>query len=152
MSSPVALGLIECFGVLISVLCFIHRTEKELLRQSALLLSSIILVAVICFWYYFDKCGHEYQILCQIEIIPDYNLNVALGLDGNSLLFLGLTTLVFPICIFGASTHEINTKKYLILLLMIELFLILSFLITNLFFFYVFFESVLIPMFIIIGI
>jgi NADH-ubiquinone oxidoreductase chain 4 len=57
-----------------------------------------------------------------------------------------------PICIFAASSVEKDTKQFLVYLLLIEFFLILSFITTNLFFFYVFFESVLIPMFIMIGV
>jgi NADH:ubiquinone oxidoreductase subunit 4 (subunit M) len=57
-----------------------------------------------------------------------------------------------PICIFASGTVVLNYKQFIIYLLLIELFLILSFTITNLFFFYVFFESVLIPMFIMIGV
>jgi NADH-ubiquinone oxidoreductase chain 4 len=94
----------------------------------------------------------EFQFVCYLPLIPEYNLNLSLGIDGISLCFLLLTTFIMPICIFASGNMDINYKQFIIYILLIELFLIVSFLVTNLFFFYVFFESVLIPMFIIIGI
>jgi NADH:ubiquinone oxidoreductase subunit 4 (subunit M) len=85
-------------------------------------------------------------------LIPEYNLNLSFGLDGISLCFLLLTAFIMPICIFASHTITQNYKTFIIYLLLIELFLAISFLVTNLLFFYVFFESVLIPMFILIGI
>jgi NADH:ubiquinone oxidoreductase subunit 4 (subunit M) len=76
----------------------------------------------------------------------------SLGIDGISLVLLALTVFIMPLCIISASSVETDTKKFIIYLLLIELFLIISFITTNLFFFYVFFESVLIPMFILIGV
>lgn len=94
----------------------------------------------------------SFQFNCQVPVIPDYSLNLSLGIDGISLCFLVLTTFIMPICIFAADNVVLDSKQFIIYLLMIELFLLLSFTITNLFFFYVFFESVLIPMFIMIGV
>lgn len=90
--------------------------------------------------------------MCQLPLISQYNLNLSFGLDGISLCFLLLTAFIMPICIFAAGTIDRNYKTFIVYLLLIELFLVISFLVTNLLFFYVFFESVLIPMFIIIGV
>jgi NADH-quinone oxidoreductase subunit M len=84
--------------------------------------------------------------------MPEYDLNLTFGLDGISLCFLLLTAFIMPICIFASKSIITNYKQFIVYLLLIELFLTLTFLTTNLFFFYVFFEGVLIPMFLIIGV
>ena len=152
MNSSILLFLVQFLGFFIMILCFIPRTEKKLLRLSTLICSIIILIFTLDLWYYFDKSYFGFQFQYNLLVLPEYNLNLSLGLDGISLLFLLLTVFIFPLCIFGAITIKENNKEFLIILLLIEFFLILSFLIINLFFFYVFFESVLIPMFILIGI
>jgi proton-translocating NADH-quinone oxidoreductase chain M len=81
------------------------------------------------------------------------NLNLTLGIDGISIFFLLLTTLLIPICIL-ISWNSINykLKEYLISFLILEFLLIGVFCILDLLLFYIFFESVLIPMFLIIGV
>lgn len=147
-----AFTLIEYLGVSLMCICFIKRVEIEIIQFLSLIVSITALIMIIDFWYFFDKYFIEFQYECQLPLIKDYNLNLSLGLDGIALVFVILTGIIFPICIFGVDTVVFNNKQFLIYLVLIELFLIFSFLITNLFFFYVFFESVLIPMFIIIGI
>jgi NADH:ubiquinone oxidoreductase subunit 4 (subunit M) len=75
-----------------------------------------------------------------------------MGLDGISLSFLILTALIMSICIFTTDAMKTKQKQFIVYLLLIELFLSLSFMVTNLFFFYVCFESLLIPVFLLIGI
>ena len=112
---------------------------------------SFFLIAIE-FWLYFNESISEFQFTSSLNLIPEYNLNLSFGLDGLSLVFLLLTTFIIPFCIFASETINFNYKQFLIYLFLLELFLVLSFTITNLFFFYVFFESVLIPMFIMIGV
>jgi len=149
---PGLLILSEYIGVSILIICLIERVKKEIIQLTSLVASITILMMILDLWYHFDKSRIGFQYECQVPLITDYNLNLSLGIDGISLVFLILTGFIFPMCIFAVDTLEFNNKQFLIYLLLIELFLILSFMITNLFFFYVFFESVLIPMFIIIGI
>jgi len=76
-----------------------------------------------------------------------------LGIDGIGLLFILLTTLIFPICILSSWRNILkNLKEYMILLLIMESLLIIVFSVLDLLLFYIFFESILIPMFLIIGI
>lgn len=82
---------------------------------------------------------------------PTFNLEFALGLDGLSALFLVLINYIMALCIFASSPLIKNYKHFIIYLLLTQLFLILSFIVIDLFLFYIAFESVLIPMFIIIG-
>jgi NADH-quinone oxidoreductase subunit M len=80
-------------------------------------------------------------------------VKVPLGVDGISLFFILLTTLLTPICVlasWGSITH--NIKEFLLAFLLLEFFLISSFLVLDTLLFYMMFESTLIPMFLIIGI
>ena len=106
----------------------------------------------ISLYYSFNPLKPNYQFECLVPLIPEYNLNLTFGVDGISLCFLLLTAFIMPICIFAAKNITQNYKQFIIYLILIELFLTLTFLTTNLFFFYVFFEAVLIPMFLIIGV
>jgi proton-translocating NADH-quinone oxidoreductase chain M len=81
------------------------------------------------------------------------NVNLNLGIDGISLFFVLLTTLLIALCLLISwETVKLNLKEYLISFLVMEFFLIGVFCVLDLLMFYIFFESVLIPMFLIIGV
>ena len=80
-------------------------------------------------------------------------VSYTIGIDAISLLFIILTTLLFPLCfLLNWESVKYRFKDFAILLFLLEFFLINVFSCLDLFFFYIFFESVLIPMFFIIGI
>jgi proton-translocating NADH-quinone oxidoreductase chain M len=89
------------------------------------------------------------------EIIKVFNSNsiftYSFGLDGLSASFLFLSCLLIFLCILFI-WDEIKFKEYAINLLLIGLFLALIFTVENLLLFYVFFEAILIPMYLVIGI
>jgi proton-translocating NADH-quinone oxidoreductase chain M len=84
-------------------------------------------------------------------LIPSQIAEFSFGVDGFSLSLIILTVIIMPICVYASINITKNVKEFLICLLLIEFFLIFSFYTTNALFFFIFFESVLIPMFIIIG-
>jgi NADH-quinone oxidoreductase subunit M len=86
-----------------------------------------------------------------MSLASEYNINFSLGIDGISLPFIFLTTFIMFLCILSVDPEMDNCKQYVINLLFIELFLLISFMTTDIFCFYVFFESVLIPMFLVVG-
>ena len=76
-----------------------------------------------------------------------------LGIDGVSILFVILTTMLVPICILASyESIKFSVKEYLISFLALETFMIGVFCSLDLVLFYLFFEGGLIPMFLIIGI
>jgi NADH-quinone oxidoreductase subunit M len=104
-------------------------------------------------WYFFIPWAEGFQFAFEIPLIPEYDFSISFGLDGLSLCFLLLTAYIFPICFLSCSnTMGLKYKEFVIYVLLLEVFVVLSFCVTNLLFFYVFFESVLIPMYVIIGI
>jgi NADH-quinone oxidoreductase subunit M len=85
-------------------------------------------------------------------VMTALHLEFAVGVDGISLFFILLTTLVFPFCFLSIYKKTQKLKLYCCCLLVLESFLLTTFCAGDLLFFYVFFEAVLIPMFFIIGI
>lgn len=85
--------------------------------------------------------------------IPFVNIKVTIGLDAISLFFIILTTFLTPICLLlSRSAIKIYVKEYLLCFLLLEWLLIATFSVLDLLLFYIFFESILMPMLIIIGV
>ena len=127
--------------------------NKLLLKQSALIFSFLTFLLSLFLWIWFNKSIGTFQFVSKFFWIPYLNLNFILGIDGISLFFLLLSTLLIPLCLLVSwNSININLKEYLILFLLLDFFLIGAFSILDLLLFYVFFESILIPMFLIIGI
>lgn len=126
------------------------NTEHLRFATGCIFMSTIFVTLYI--WYYFNPEETGFQFVYNIPLIKKYNIEFIIGIDGISLCFLLLTTFIMMLCWFASLHIRINYKEFILCLLLIEFFLILSFIMIDLFFFYIFFESVLIPMFIIIGV
>ena len=135
------------------ILMFISRDNLKLLKLIALNFSSLPFIGSLLIWAYFKKSFCQFQFATKLQLLTALNLNLTLGIDGISLFFLLLTTLLIPICILLSwDGVKKDLKEYLLSFLLLEFFLILVFSILDLLLFYIFFESVLIPMFLIIGV
>lgn len=82
----------------------------------------------------------------------NYFLTYAEGLDGLSLIFIILSTFIFMICVLSSAGIYYKKKLYFFLLFLTEFVLVNLFIVEDLVFFYILFETVLIPVFLIIGI
>lgn len=141
---------------LISILFLILISPIQLnfLRFISFFLSFIIFIFSIFFYILFEQYNLNFQFkFLYFKYFNNLNINYILGIDGISLIFVLLTTFLIPLCILVSWENiKYRLKEFLILLFLIEFFLINIFCILDLLLFYIFFESVLIPMFIIIGI
>lgn len=80
-------------------------------------------------------------------------LQYKLGVDGISLFFILLTTFITPVALLSSHNDiEKNLKFYLVSILLLETLQIAVFVVLDLLLFYIFFESVLIPLFFIVGV
>nr|YP_010571551.1 NADH dehydrogenase subunit 4 [Salix integra]UZG93213.1 NADH dehydrogenase subunit 4 [Salix integra] len=101
----------------------------------------------------FDPSTAKSQFVESLRWLPYENIHFDLGIDGISLFFVILTTFLIPICILvGWSGMRSYGKEYIIASLIREFLMIAVFRMLDLLLFYVLPESVLIPMFIIIGV
>ena len=137
-------------GILILVI-LPNRNEK-LLKLIALNFSCFSFISSLLVWIFFQKSTGSFQFVAKIFWLPTLNINFILGIDGISLFFLLLTTLLIPLCILTSWNVGVNLKEFLVAFLVLDFFLIGSFCVLDLLLFYIFFESILIPMFFIVGI
>ena len=171
--------LIPIFGsLLISILSENNDADKSKLRKIALITSLVNFFISIIIWlqYVSNSLSTKNSLISygqpeEIGISTDtINLGMAnfqfvyefdhlsflhfnLGIDGISLYFVLLTTFITPICILSNWTDiNKNLKYFLICFLLLETLQIAVFVVLDLLMFYIFFESVLIPLFIIVGI
>ena len=136
----------------ILLLLFINSEKKQLIKFIALNFCSVPFIIFLFILGIFKKSAATFQFVSKWFWIPILNLNITFGIDGISIFFVLLTTLLIPLCII-ISWNSINSnfKTYLIYFLLIEFFLIGVFCVLDVLIFYIFFESILIPMFLIIG-
>ncbi len=122
-------------------------------RVLALWVSGFTFVVSLALWFGFDRGTADYQFVDKVAWIPALNISYHMGVDGISVLFVLLSTLLTPAAIL-ASWDAIKTRvrDYMVAFLVLETLMIGTFSALDLFLFYIFFEAVLIPMFLIIGI
>jgi proton-translocating NADH-quinone oxidoreductase chain M len=134
-------------------LLFIPDTNKNLCKVFAFGITCLTFLFSLVLWLQFDSLDTTFQFLITFNWFPSFNLYYTVGVDGISLFFIILTTLLVLICVL-ASWISIKQllKEYLICFLLLEFFLIQVFCVLDLLLFYIFFEGVLMPMFIIVGV
>jgi NADH-quinone oxidoreductase subunit M len=101
----------------------------------------------------FDATSAHYQFVEQRAWMPSLGISYHLGIDGISLLLVLLTTFLMPLTMLSA-WHAIESrwKEFVIVMLLLETGMLGVFVALDLFLFYVFWEAMLIPMYLIIGI
>jgi proton-translocating NADH-quinone oxidoreductase chain M len=137
----------------IFLLLMIPAFNKSLLKLVALTFSAFTFILSLFLWVWFDNSNSQFQFIDTILWIPHFNLNFVVGIDGISLFLVVLTTFLILLCILASwDGITANIKEYYIAFLFLNVLLISVFCVLDLLLFYVLFESVLIPMFFIIGI
>lgn len=135
----------------IATLFFIDSQKLKQLRAISLVISSIILILSCVLLNNFDSNLSSFQYLTTYTLGSDLiNMSYSFGLDNLSIYFFLLSSLLIFICILFI-WNEKYFKEYSIALLLIELFLLIIFSVLDLFLFYIFFEAILIPMYVLIG-
>ncbi len=133
-------------------LLFVER-KIETVRLVALVVSLFELLFVLPIFFLFDKGTHLMQFREQHDWITALNINYALGIDGISVLFVLLTALITVLCVLVSwESIQDKAKEFYIALLVLEGAMMGVFCALDFFLFYVFWEAMLIPMFLIIGV
>jgi len=122
-------------------------------RYVALWTSLITFVLSLLIWVEFDRGSAAFQFEEVAEWIPVLGIRYHMGVDGISMMFVMLSTLLTPICIVSSwEAIKVRVKEYMIAFLVLETLMVGMFCALDFVVFYVFFEGVLIPMFLIIGV
>jgi len=127
-----------------------QQSESQM-KRVALGTTLINFILSIVLWAEFDSSTSEYQFTQEFNQVNFCHLHI--GVDGISLYFVLLTTFITPICILSNWDNIKEQLKYFLMcFLVLETLLIAVFVVLDILLFYVFFESVLIPLFLIVGI
>jgi NADH-quinone oxidoreductase subunit M len=122
-------------------------------RWTALWTSLLVFLLSLILWFRFDRSSADFQFVEEATWLPAFGVGYHMGVDGISVLFVLLSTALTPLCIL-ASWEAITTRvrEYMIAFLVLETMMVGMFCALDFVLFYVFFEGVLIPMFLIIGV
>jgi len=120
------------------------------IKNIALFTSFINLFLSLIIFILFDFSSNQFQFVQEYHEISSFDFY--LGLDGLSIYFVLLTTIITPIALLSNWTSITeNIKSFVIIILLLETLLLTVFLVLDILLFYIFFESILPPLFILIG-
>jgi NADH-ubiquinone oxidoreductase chain 4 len=128
-----------------------YYSEKLIyLKYIALSVSVINAIYSLGIFIFFNSSSNNFQFVQEHYNIGQFDLY--LGIDGISIFFVLLTTIITPIALLSNFfSIERNVKSYLIIMLLLESLLLAVFLSLDILLFYIFFESILPPLFLLIG-
>jgi NADH-quinone oxidoreductase subunit M len=134
-------------------LALVPRRAGGVLRGGALLVGLATLALSLPLFLRFDAASADYQFEEYAVWIPALGVGYHIGIDGISLLLVLLTTFLSPIALASAwHAIEDRPKEFVITMLVLETGMLGVFVSLDLFLFYVFWEAMLIPMYLIIGV
>jgi NADH-ubiquinone oxidoreductase chain 4 len=108
------------------------------------------LILSLLIFIIYDFSSNQYQFVQEYHKVSSFD--IYLGIDGLSIYFVLLTTIIMPIALLSNwNSITENIKSFVIIILLLETLLIAVFLVLDILLFYIFFESILPPLFILIG-
>ena len=145
--------VIPLIGIFIISTCMCYDTctlNNKRIKITGLITSVINLLCSLLIFILFDFSANQFQFVQESYQVSTYDLY--LGIDGLSIYFVLLTTIIVPIALLSnwKSINE-NIKSYVIIILLLESLLLGVFLVLDILLFYMFFESILPPLFLLIG-
>ena len=154
LSLPILSIIIFLPLVGVALLSLINSTTangERNLKQTALWVVCLNFIVSIAMLINFDQSDPNFQFT-ESYFWLNSGISYHLGVDGISILLIILTTFLMPFCILASfESIKVSLKEYLIAFLILETLMIGVFCSLDLVLFYLFFEGVLIPMFLIIG-
>ena len=144
---------IPLFGAFfISLIDGEEKTVTKNTKMVAMWTSIVVFILSIFIWINFPQTS-GFHYIEEVSLFSSIGVSYRLGLDGISMLFVVLSAFLIPICILASwKSITFRIKEYMILFLVLESLMIGTFCALDLLLFYIFFEALLIPMFLIIGI
>ena len=133
------------------------RGEPDVVAQNArsvaLWTSSITFLLSILIWTNFDSSQAGFQLVEKGQWFVGVDINYHVGVDGISLWFVLLSTLLTMLCVISSwYSVQVRIKEFMVAFLVMDTLMVGVFCALDLVLFYLFFEGILIPMFLIIGI
>ncbi len=153
MNFPILSILILLPMVGVALIMMLNRENQWVIKGTAMAVALLEFIISLPLWFGFNGNTAAMQFVEKYSWVPSYGISYYIGLDGISLLLVLLTTFITPICIL-ACWEDIQTrvKEFMICLLFLETGMVGVFVSLDLFLFYVFWEIMLIPMYLLIGV
>ena len=149
LSSLLAVPLIGT--IVVSSVDSYKKTSPVYTKIIALIASVLNLIISLVIFMLFNLSTNQFQFVQE-----HYNVqlfDIYLGVDGISIYFILLTTIIMPIALLSNwDSIKENVRAYIIIMLLLETLLLAVFMVLDIMSFYIFFESILPPLFILVGI
>lgn len=138
------------------LLLFVRGTEEQTVKPArciGIVTALLTFVVSLLLLRDFEPQNTGYQFIERVSWLPQLGISYFRGIDGISIWFVLISTLLTPICILSSfSGITKRTKEFMVAMLVLETMMVGMFTALDLVLFYVFFEGVLIPMFLIVGV
>jgi len=129
------------------------KTEQSLQRGLGIAFTTVTFLVSLAVFRYFNPHESGFQLVFDTEWIPGLGAHFKTGIDGISIFLVLLTTLLVPLTLLGTRTAvERHAREFMASMLVLEAGMIGAFVALDLFLFYTFWEVMLIPMYLLIGI
>ena len=152
MTSDCTLSLLIFSPLAAAAVASLLRSERALRVWTLLATTAIALVSLPLFWR-FDAGSAAFQFAENHTWIPWLGVHYAVGVDGISLLLVLLTTIITPLCVLASWTYiKKRVREFMIALLIMETAMLGVFCALDTVLFFVFWEAMLIPMSLMIGV
>jgi len=141
------------FLPLLGVAVILLLKKEEPIKVTALIATLINFIFSLVLFFNFDPKTPLFQFGERIGWIPAYNINYVLGVDGITVMLVALTALISPLCVLCSwRAIEKRVKEFMICLLLMETAMIGVFCALDFILFYLFWEAMLIPMYLLIAV
>jgi hypothetical protein len=151
--SLLLIPLLGIFIILIDTSYGLSFIPNRQIKYMGLVTTIINLIISLIIFILFDFSGKQFQFIQIQEYYKTSYFDIYLGIDGISIYFVLLTTIIIPICLLSNwnTIQSYNVLSFIIIILLLETLLLAVFLVLDILLFYIFFESILPPLFLLIG-
>jgi NADH-quinone oxidoreductase subunit M len=141
------------FLPIIGAVLLLFMRNRGAIRWTTLLFTIATFIVAFPLLENFDKTTHKMQFVEKSPWIPSWGINYFIGIDGISILFIFLTTIlsILSVLVSWKSIQD-KVREFHIAILALEAGMLGVFVALDFFLFYIFWEAMLIPMFLLIGV
>ena len=141
------------FLPLAGALIILFLKSDSAIRVAALTATLATLLVSLALFFNFNPSTPQFQFGEILPWIPSYNIGYVLGVDGITVMLIVLTAIIAPICVLCSwTTIEKRVKEFMICILLMQTAMIGVFCSLDFILFYIFWEAMLIPMYLLIAI
>jgi NADH-quinone oxidoreductase subunit M len=129
-----------------------RRAPDDVARSVALVVSLATFIVSLGMLGRFEAGRAGFQLVEQATWVESLNLRYLVGVDGVSLFLVLLTTFLLPVAVLASWKVTDRVRLFMASLLLLEVGMVGSFLALDLLLFFLFFEAILFPMYLVIGV